>query len=237
LAGPLARAWLLGAGPDSLPLAVDGRRLRGALSVDGDARLALRLEDTRGTVSRTPTLIELSALPDRAPTVEILAPGPDADLSRDLSQVLEISAADDYGVASLTLRAAKREDTDSLRRALPLGEAAGQPRAALRWRWDLGADWELFPGDVVEYSLDVTDTRPGTPGWGVSAIQRLRVPSISEIYAEIEEETKPQGPWANCWKRAGACRRTCAAWRRSCAPIRAGLGARAAEGHLRAASA
>jgi regulator of replication initiation timing len=187
-ASPLARAWLLGAGPDSLPLAVDGRHLRGALSVDGDARLALRLEDTRGTVSRTPTLIELSALPDRPPTVEILAPGPDADLSRDLLQALEISAADDYGVANLTLRAVKREDPDSLRRALPLGEAAGQPRAALRWRWDLGADWALFPGDVVEYWLEVTDTRPGLPGRGVSAIQRLRVPSVAEIYADIEKE-------------------------------------------------
>ncbi len=187
-ASELARAWLLGAGPDSLPLAVAGRRLRGELTVDADARLALSLEDARGTRSRTPTLIELSALADRPPTVEILAPGPDADLSRDLLQVLEISVADDYGVATLHLRAAKREDPDSLRRALPLGEAAGQPRGALRWRWDLGADWALFPGDVVEYWLEVSDTRPGRPGRGVSAVQRLRVPSVAEIYADIEKE-------------------------------------------------
>ncbi|MBM4118741.1 DUF4175 family protein, partial [bacterium] len=184
----LAQAWLLGAGPDSLPLAVEGRRLRGALSVDGDARLSLSLVDARGTRSRTPSFLELNALPDRPPAVEILAPGPDAELSRDLLQTLEISAADDYGVASLGLRAAKRGEPDTLRRALPLGELAGQPRAALRWRWDLGADWSLFPGDVVEYWLEATDTRPGRPGRGASGVQRLRVPSVAEIYADIEQE-------------------------------------------------
>lgn len=184
----LAQAWLLGAGPDSLPLTVAGRRLRGALSVDGDARLSLSLLDTRGTPSRTPSFLELSALPDRPPTVEILAPGPDAELSRDLQQTLEISAADDYGVASLSLRAFKRGEADTLRRALPLGEDAGQPRAALRWRWDLGADWALFPGDVVEYWLEATDTRPGLAGRGASGVQRLRVASVAEIYADIEQE-------------------------------------------------
>ncbi|MCB9515539.1 MAG: DUF4175 family protein [Candidatus Krumholzibacteriia bacterium] len=188
---PLARAWLLGAGPaDSLELDVDagGLRLSGELDVREDAKLRLGMEDRRGTRSVTPTLIELTALPDRAPTVEILAPGPDADLDRDLRQPLEVSAADDYGVAALRLRAVKRGEADSLVTALPLGDAAGQPRASLDWTWDLGARWDLFPGDVVEYWLEVEDTHPGTPGRGMSAVQRLRVPSVAEIYAEIEQE-------------------------------------------------
>ncbi len=189
----LEHAWLtLGEG-DSLELALDGRGVAGEIRVEEDLRLAMGLRDRRGSVTLTPTLLELRALPDRAPSVEILAPGPDEDLSRDLLESLELLATDDYGIATVELHAVKRGEPDTLSSAIPLGDLAGQPRVSLRHLWDLGEHFDLFPGDVVEYWLTTRDHHPGLPGLGRSRVQRLRVPSIAEIYAEIEEEDGVRG--------------------------------------------
>jgi hypothetical protein len=184
----LDRAWLQVGESDSLELVVEGRSVIGEFRLDGDLRLAMGLRDRRGTVTITPTLLELRALADRAPSVEILAPGPDEDLSRDLLESLELLATDDYGIAEVNLHAVKRGEPDTLSSALPLGELADQPRVSLRHLWNLGELFDLFPGDVVEYWLTTMDHRPGVPGLGRSRIHRLRLPSIAEIYAEIEAE-------------------------------------------------
>ncbi len=184
----LSGAWILVGDSDSLDLAVQGRTAAGELRLDADLRLSMGLRDRRGTVTLTPTLLELRALADRAPSVEILSPGPDEDLSRDLLESLELLATDDYGIAGVELHAVKRGEPDTLSSALPLGELAGQPRVSLRHLWDLGELFELFPGDVVEYWLTTWDQHPDLPGRGRSRVQRLRLPSIAEIYAEIEEE-------------------------------------------------
>ena len=191
--GPLARAWLLREGADSLELAVDAHRILGSLRVDEDLILSAVLEDERGTRTVTPRLLSVTAGPDRGPAVEILAPGPDEDLSRDLLASLELTATDDYGISRVTLEAVKRDEPDTLLVPIPLGDAQGEPRVALRHLWDLGALFELFPGDVVEYWLTAYDRRPGEPAWGRSRIHRLRVPSIAEIYAEIEQEDAERG--------------------------------------------
>lgn len=189
----LARAWLLREGADSLELAVEGRRITGALRVNEDLVLSAGLEDERGTRTITPRLLSVTALPDRGPAVEILAPGPDEDLSRDLLASLELTATDDYGVRRVTLEAVKRGEPDTLLVPIPLGDAQGQPRVALRHLWDLGALFDLFPGDVVEYWLTAYDNRPGAPASGRSRVHRLRIPSIAEIYAEIEQEDAERG--------------------------------------------
>ena len=184
----LARAWLVfpGGDTDSLPLAVEGKRLGGSLVVAEDLRMAMGLQDLRGTVTRTPALLALRAVADRAPQVELLSPGPDEDLNRDLRVMLELTASDDYGVASLSIHATQPESGDTL--IIPLSVGGGPlPRIAERFAWDLSG-FDLFPGDLVEYYVEASDARPDGPGVGRSRVQRLRVPSIAEIYDSIEKE-------------------------------------------------
>jgi len=187
----LSAAWLHFEDGDSLALAVDGERLAGELRVEEDLRLAVGLRDTRGTETRTPLLLTVRAVPDAAPQVEFLAPGPDEDLNRDLFVTLEMAAADDYGVADLRIRSLLTGEADTLSLPLPL-DGRPAPRVALRHPWDL-APLDLFPGDVVEYWAEVEDNRPGRPGFGKSRVQRLRVPSITEIYEAIEEGDRDRG--------------------------------------------
>lgn len=188
----LDAAWLRLESGDSLPLAVAGRRLTGALAVTApETRLAVGLRDRRGTVTVTPPLLGLRAVPDRLPRVEFLAPPPDAELSRDLLVDVELAADDDYGVTSLGLLAWKRGEADTLRVPVDVAGAAA-PRAAARLEWDLGV-FDLFPGNVIEYLAEARDNRPGEAGVGRSRVQALRVPSIAEIYAEIEAEDEARG--------------------------------------------
>ncbi|MCP3859162.1 MAG: DUF4175 domain-containing protein, partial [Phycisphaeraceae bacterium] len=188
---PLDRAWLVSINDlgvvDSTALSVDRRSFAGAITAGEDRRFAIRMRDERGSETLTPWLISLRAEPDRAPRVEILSPGPDEDLNRDLLVTLDVTATDDYGVSDLAIRAWKQGDGDTLTIALPIESNDATTRLAVKHLWDLGI-FELFPGDVVEYLVEARDNRPGTPGIGRSRVQRLRVPSIAEIYAEIEAE-------------------------------------------------
>ncbi|MCP4547588.1 MAG: DUF4175 family protein [bacterium] len=186
----LTRAWLVSvddeAQTDSLNLAVEGRAFAGEILAREDRRFAVRMRDSRGTEVLTPYLLSLRTVPDQAPRVEILSPGPAEDMNRDLLVTLDVTATDDYGVAAMLVRACKHGETDTLDIPLPL-EGEISSRVALKHLWDLGM-FELFPGDVVEYFVEARDARPGDPGVGRSRVHRLRVPSIAEIFAEIEAE-------------------------------------------------
>lgn len=188
---PLVSAWLRFEKGDSLPLAVSGTRLEGDFGLEENLRIGMTLRDEHGTESRTPWLLALRPVPDRAPEVSILSPGLDAELRRDLRVAVQLLAADDYGVSDLRLRAFVQGRADTMDIPVPLGGKPG-PRVAERVNWDL-AGTNLFPGDVVEYWAEVRDNRPVKPGIGLSRRHRLRMPSLREIFEEVEREDLSRG--------------------------------------------
>lgn len=182
----LFEAWLRFEAGDSLPLSVEGRNIRGEFPLSEDRRIALDLLDMHEVRGRTPWLLKLRARADQGPEVDILAPEPDAELSRDMLNRVDILAADDYGVATLRLRAQVLGRPDTLNIPVP-ASAKPTPRRAERLLWNL-AGLQLFPGDVVEYWAVVWDNRPDNPQFARSAIHRLQLPSLRELFDEIDRE-------------------------------------------------
>ncbi len=187
----LSEAWLLFEAGDSLPLSVDGKEIQGEFPLNDDRRIALDMLDTHEVRSRTPWLLKLRARADQGPEVDILAPEPDAELSRDMRTRVDILAADDYGVATLRLRAQVIGRPDTLNIPVQSG-AEPTPRRAERVLWSLEG-LQLFPGDVVEYWAEVWDNRPVNPQFARSAIHRLQLPSLRELFDEIDREDVVRG--------------------------------------------
>ena len=160
-----------------------GARLTVPIREDG--RFSIRLTDRRG---RRAVLgpFELRAIPDRPPTVTVLAPGPVDDVGRDMSTTILAGATDDHGVRKILLRYKVREEAVKMETLHE--EKAGARELAIRYGWTLGT-YGLLPGDEIEYQVGAVDGNAvDGPQTTWSDTRRLRFPSATEILANMGQE-------------------------------------------------
>ncbi len=152
--------------------------------------------DTDGFTNNGLEEYELLVRPDQSPTVQIESPRRNEDRTAISTVPIEGLAEDDYGIQTLKLIVDRLSDKKHWE--IPL-VADAKPQSGIGWsrtdnsgdrlrfrmtyNWDLAklADANLKPGDVLEYSLLVTDnfnldgqTHPPVPSG------RLRIAIISQ---------------------------------------------------------
>ncbi len=170
---------------EPLPLAV-GSRLTTSFILRRSEGWGLRLTAANGLESATPRY-RLVALPDEPPTIALDEPTGAVDLDITMTVPLSARVTDDYGVSSLVLVYARRDD----------GGRVGEPErlviarnlglaASVDYRWELtGVD--LLPGEELLCRLEVTDNDAfAGPKTVPSASFVVRYPGIEEI---VEGET------------------------------------------------
>jgi len=160
---------------------------------------ALRLESADGIPNRDPIRYEVDLQTDARPSVTFLGPDDPAELTPDLTQPLRVQLSDDYGFrrAALFYRRTDGESADSsfasIDLALPDGRATDQ---VLSHTWLLVQEsgLDLERGDEVAYYVKAwdNDTVNG-PKSGRTATQRLRFPSLSEQYEELDTLQRETG--------------------------------------------
>lgn len=169
---------------------VDGRRFRAGFGVreSGTWRLRLATESAASIEGPVPAL-EVVAVRDSVPRVQVPVPGADTVAPLSLRQRLLIDARDDYGVVGLDVVSwrvsrfgiAGPPDTQPV--TLPEGAV---PRAVVSWVLDLNQRG-LLPGDTAYYRVRAVDNAP-VPNVGTSATYRLRLPSMAELRAAARAE-------------------------------------------------
>ncbi len=188
---PVARAWILiehtepGRLPEELPLVADADLLRVSFVVDGPARYRFGVErpDHRRFVEATPRQIEIE--PDLAPTVELLAPADELDVTSMKRVELAVTAEDDHGIRKVELVwDAGGEPTRKALGIVPGDGLGGVGRVQSKVVWDL-AEVTLAPGARVAYHVEVTDNDSvGEPNIGSSKVFHLRVFSPRERHEQ-----------------------------------------------------
>lgn len=130
---------------------------------------SFHLSDARNRVSKTAGR-NLTLLPDKPPTVEILKPQRDSVLSPDAVFPVELFAADDYGLARGRIHLAL-SGTDATPLAIPFDQVierdeSGRPlplrEATLASLIDL-ARLEAGDGDLLAIHIEVEDSREPVP--------------------------------------------------------------------------
>jgi len=169
----------------SIPGTTGDRIARFTVPMRGDDRFTIRLTDPRGRrVDLGP--FDLRAIPDRPPTVTVLAPAPIEDVTRDMTAVILAGATDDYGVRKVLLRYRARQEAERLETLHE--ERAGSRELAVRYTWALGAH-SLLPGEEIEYQVGAVDGDAiDGPQTTWSDWRRLRFPSATEILASMERD-------------------------------------------------
>lgn len=175
-------------GEPVVELDVDESHFTGEWRPGSSGRYAWRLEAGSGSEGATPPApLEVSLVPDSAPSVELVFPGRDTVLPLDRRQPLVIQARDDYGIADLELVARRISPGGEPDEPVVQGLRAGGVRAAMaRPVLDLST-WSLVPGDTVRYRVRVQDNAP-SPRTARTREYVLRVPRRSESARAVQEE-------------------------------------------------
>ncbi len=152
----------------------------------------VRLRSDDEIPNRDPIRYEVDLQSDARPSVSFLQPEGSAELTPALTQQLRLQLSDDYGFrrAALFYRRTDGSAADSAFSSLPLPlSSAQQTDQVLSHTWLLAqeSNLDLERGDEVAYYVKAwdNDTVNG-PKSGRTATQRLRFPSLTEQYEELD---------------------------------------------------
>jgi len=183
------------------PIDVSDGTARGTFSLRREGTYYVRLESSDGITNRDPIQYQVSLQPDARPSVSFLQPQSTADLGDDLTQQLRVKLSDDFGFSQVKLyfRLAEQrfgddqEDFSSISLPLPNTDKTSL-ELAHKWLLAQESGLDPEPGDVIAYYVKAwdNDTVNG-PKSGRTATQRLRRPSLSEQYEELDETQSEAG--------------------------------------------
>jgi hypothetical protein len=184
---PLRTGWVRFASGGSVPLKIVPGGFDAAFTITASDTFVVEVVDSLGFANDHTVKYPVAALADKPPAIELVAPDDEAQLPRTLAADLIYRGADDYGIAVLRLFF-MRDGKDESFRAVPVDLPAAGPLTAIdaRFPWSL-EDANVFPGDRILYYLEAEDNNTATgPGRARTETRSLVVPSISEIYASIQ---------------------------------------------------
>ena len=185
----------------SRPINVQDGTAEGTFTLRTETTYHLQLESNTGTTNRDPIEYQTALKPDARPSVSFLQPKGTTDLGADLTQQVRVKLNDDFGFsqAKLYYRLAEQrfgdgqEEFSSITLPLPNTD---QSTLELAHDWLLAQDSGLNPepGDVIAYYVKAWDNDTVTgPKSGRTATQRLRRPSLTEQYENLDETQTEAG--------------------------------------------
>lgn len=152
------------------------------------------IEDLDGIKNAQPVDYSLWPIQDEWPTITIIYPPPEAELNESLCIPIKGGARDDFAISKLALgsRLVKQGQEDSTAKKdftweqIPF-EDIGDGTVLADYLWDLN-DLNLLPGDVIDYKLAAWDNdQISGPKRAESPAQRLRFPTMEEIFSRVEQ--------------------------------------------------
>ena len=173
------------------PMSVEGRTALTSLRVDKSLAYHFELLDHLGEKNPDPIEYYVTAVPDQYPSVDVLRPGFDVNLSDEMVLPLKVRIFDDYGFTSLvmkytlTSRGTPSEENVAVLHFSDRIKTEGD----IDFNWDMDA-LGMFPGDYVGYYFEVADNdMVSGPKIGRSRRYIARLPSLDEIIAQTEQES------------------------------------------------
>ncbi len=165
----------------------DARRRAATLVVDGDGGYRVRVVDAHGLSNRDAADYLVRATADRPPTVRVLRPGGDREVTPLEEVTVEVRADDDHAVDRLDL---VYTVVGRAERALPF-EIHGDASAVTGLRTFFVEDLAVEPGDVITYYARARDA--GRAGVSTEARSDLYFLEIRPFDNEFEEALSQGG--------------------------------------------
>jgi hypothetical protein len=152
----------------------------------------LLLKDKEGVENAEPIEYAMHTVPDAYPTISILMPGQNLDITDNTTIPLLIKITDDYGFNKLRLAYKlvqsryEKPATEFTFVPIPLPPGVGTDgNVAYTWALD---GLHLAPEDIISYYVEVFDNdNVSGPKSAMSEIYSLRLPSLDEVFADVDK--------------------------------------------------
>jgi hypothetical protein len=183
-------SYLLFSDSTKINLKPNSNIAEGSFVLKGDKNYRIILTDNDGNQNPSPITYSLKTLYDAYPSIEMIAPNRDANLSNDNRLPLEAKINDDYGFTKLLIHYKLSES--KYRKVRNDYQSLEVPIDKNQTENDVNYIWNLLPlsltsEDVVTYYLEVFDNDfVSGPKSAKTKVFAIRVPSLDEILASAE---------------------------------------------------
>jgi hypothetical protein len=175
-----------------LPLSVSAKTGEASFVVDKSRSYHIRLQDHLGETNPDPIEYYVTAIPDEYPTIDVLYPGFDANLTDAMVLPVKLRIYDDFGFSSLVLKftvSAQGKQSEEHVAVLHYPETI-KTEGEVSFNWDM-EQLGLYPGDYATYYFEVADNdRISGPKVTKTRSYIARVPSLEEITSQMENDSK-----------------------------------------------
>ncbi len=188
---PVEKAELVFEDSSRTPLKVLDKTAEVALAVDRSRAYRIELLDHLGETNPDPIEYYITAVPDEYPSIDVVRPGFDVNLTDEMVLPLKVRIFDDYGFSSLVMKyivVNQGRPSDEHVAVLHFSDKI-KTEGDVEFNWDMDA-LNIFPGDYVQYSFEVADNDViSGPKITHSRQFIARLPSLDEIIAQTERES------------------------------------------------
>ena len=186
---PVKTAELMFSDSSRVPITIDNKIGEVSLKVYKSQSYHIRLTDHLGEKNPDPIEYYITAIPDEFPSVDVIRPGFDVNLSDQMMLPLKLHIFDDYGFSSLVMKYSlvhKGQISEQNVAVLHFSEKI-KTEGEVEFNWDID-QLNLFPGDYVIYSFEVADNDViSGPKISKSRQYIARLPSLEEIISQTEK--------------------------------------------------
>ena len=183
-------------GTDTLifQMKTDGNKCYGSFSIRFNGQYYIRLTDKEGLQNTQSIKYSVVALDDEYPSIAMLVPNFDVQLSEEAMLPLKVQITDDYGFSALKLNYrlthSKFGEPSEKFTSISLPFLGDEKSLEVPYLWDLNKI-DITPEDKYEYYIEVFDNdRVKGPKSARTQLLTVRLPSLDEVLQSADEGQK-----------------------------------------------
>ncbi len=168
-----------------------GEQYMADFAVTHQTSYCIELVDEQGNTNQNSIEYKIDLLKDEFPSIVIVSPGKNIDVTEVMQLPMELKVDDDFGInkiyLSFRLIESKFEKPEKSYGTIIPYDTLNIKNEIVHYLWDLSL-LGLVPEDVVEYYVEVQDNDIiNGPKTTKSQTYQIRLPSMEEIFAEADK--------------------------------------------------
>ena len=172
-------------------LTVSGSSATGGFRVSGNGTYSIEIIDRDGLRNTDPLTASIVALTDAYPTISLVEPLDNVNLSEQAALRIVANVTDDYGFSSLKLfyrlTKSRYAEAEKNYRSVDIPYLSVENSQECAYLWDL-SKIGITPDDTYEYYLEVADNDViGGPKKAKTSTMLVRMPSLDEVFADADK--------------------------------------------------
>lgn len=174
------------------PLNIESNKASLKTTLKKNVNYFISITDKQGNKNLQPIIYNLTVRYDLNPEITLISPRTDVNIGTDFRLPIFVKIKDDFGFNKLLLHyrlsASRYDIIKETYNSIEIPLAKGLTEADINYIWNL-TSLSLATQDVVSYYLEVFDNdNISGPKSARTQELRLRVPSLEEIFAQVDEK-------------------------------------------------